>query len=328
MSAQGLAFPFVHAGRAGVSIVGMALLSGIVLLGGVATAAPPRSSPESPTPDGQDAERRGAYLFDAAGCGACHTDPGRRGKDPRPKGQPLAGGRPLATPFGTFYVPNITPDPEHGIGRWTFADFRRALRHGRAPDGAPYYPAFPYPFYAGMRERDLRDLWAYLRGRVAVPRPNRAHELKFPFSIRPLLRFWQAMFFSTEPFRPDPARSPAWNRGAYLVRVLGHCGACHTPRNSMGARVASRELAGATIRPGSGKVPNITPHPEDGIGDWSLADIATYLKTGLRPDGDFAGDAMAEVIEASTSRLTDFDRHAIAVFLKSLPPMARNGERR
>lgn len=255
---------------------------------------------------------RGEYLFHAAGCKGCHT------RDVEAT-VPLAGGRALETPFGTFRSPNITPDPEQGIGRWSQADFVTAMREGRAPDGSPYYPVFPYTSYAGMNDRDLADLWAYLKTVPASDRKNAGHDLEFPVSVRSLMGVWQWMYFDTQPFRPDPARDARWNRGAYLVRHVAHCGECHTPRTTMGARNVHRELAGARLGPDE-SAPNITPHPDDGIGDWDRSDIAFYLEIGFDPDGDSAGGRMAEVIRESTGRMTPADREAIAIYLESLPP--------
>lgn len=260
------------------------------------------------------AVERGRYVFQAAGCLGCHTD--KKGG-----GAPLAGGRALVTPFGTFYSPNITPDPATGIGAWRPADLARALRHGESPDGDPYYPAFPYTSYAGMTDRDIADLYAYLMAQPAVARQNRAHELDFPYNLRFTLGIWQALYHDAAAFQPDPAKDAAWNRGAYLVRHLGHCGECHSPRGFLGAVDAAQELAGNPAGPEGGKVPNLTPGP-GGLGDWSESDIAYALKIGITPDGDFLGESMGEVIENSTGKLTDEDLAAIASYLKSLPPLA------
>ncbi|GAB4366550.1 MAG: c-type cytochrome [Kiloniellaceae bacterium] len=257
---------------------------------------------------------RGRYVFQAAGCLGCHTDS-------KGGGAPLAGGRALATPFGTFYSPNITPDPATGIGAWRPADLARALRHGESPDGDPYYPAFPYPSYAGMTDQDIADLYAYLMAQPPVVRENRAHDLGFPYNLRFTLGLWQALYHDAAAFTPDPAQGAAWNRGAYLVRHLGHCGECHSPRGFLGAVDAEQELAGNPAGPEGGKVPNLTPGP-GGLGDWSESDIAYALKTGITPDGDFLGESMGEVIENSTGKLTDADLAAIASYLKSLPPLA------
>ncbi len=295
----------MHLGAARAALGLALLLAGASLAGGGARGA---AGPES-----DDPVRRGAYLTAATGCAVCHSDAKR-------KDQPFAGGAALKTPFGSFYAPNITPDPEHGIGRWSDAQFLAALRQGRAPDGSHYYPAFPYTSYAGMRARDALDIRAYLATLAPVPRPSRRHQVSFPFNLRFLLGFWKSLFFAPAPFAAEPARTAAWNRGAYLVRHLGHCGACHTARNLLGARDGSRELAGNLDGPNGKKVPNITPHPKDGLGGWRAGDITYYLKTGFLPDGDFAGGAMVEVIESTTSRLTDADRAAISVYLLSLPP--------
>jgi mono/diheme cytochrome c family protein len=256
---------------------------------------------------------RGAYLAAAADCAACHTDRANGGR-------PYAGGRALATPFGTFYSPNITPDQETGIGRWTEAQFLRALHSGVRPDGANYFPVFPYPSFAKITDADARAIYAYLMSLPAVRQVNRSHEVVFPLSWRFLQYGWKWLFFDPQPFRPAPERSAAYNRGAYLVTAVAHCGECHTPRNWLGAPDERRFLAGTPTGPDGKKVPNITPDPDTGIGNWSEDDIVTLLATGQTPDFDFAGGAMAEVVK-STARLTEEDRRAIAVYLKSLPPV-------
>jgi len=264
-----------------------------------------------------DAIGRGEYLVRAAGCVACHTD--IKGGAPA-----LAGGRALKTPFGTFYTPNITPDPEHGLGRWREADFQRALTKGRDPRGRPYYPAFPYTAYSGMNAQDIKDLWAYLSSLPPVPRPNKPHEIDFPFNLRVSALVWQRLFFDPADFSPDPGRDVLWNRGAYLTRHLGHCGECHSPRNRLGVVDGTRELAGNLLGPDGKKVPNITPH-EKAIGDWSESDLKFFFKTGILPDGDFVGGAMEEVFSESTRHLNDEDRAAIAAYLKALPALPGPG---
>jgi len=264
---------------------------------------------------------RGKYLFAAGGCQACHTDV-------KGKGKPLAGGRKLKTPFGTFATPNITPDPVHGIGKWTDADFIRAIRQGAGPDGRPYYPAFPYPSYTRMTDRDILDLKAYLFSRPPVARADEPHDLNPPFAWRFLAGIWKTLFFKPGAFQPDPAKSPEWNRGAYLVTALGHCGECHTPRNFLGAPKADMALAGSTQGPAGGIVPNITPDKETGIGKWPDSDILSLLKSGMLPDGDFAGGAMGEVIDDNTGRLTDADREAIILYLKSVPAVSHRVEKK
>ena len=259
------------------------------------------------------AAERGAYLAAAAGCGQCHTDQQGGGK-------PYAGGRRLETVWGVVAAPNITPDRETGIGRWSFADFERALRWGVAPDDSHYLPAFPFIFYNGLADPDLRDLKAFLDSLPAVAQQNRRGEQGL-LSIS-----WAkaAVAVVAEPhdgpWRPDPDKDAEWNRGAYLAATIGRCGDCHTPRTVLGVRNPERTLAGAAAGgPGGKKVPNITPDPKVGIGDWSLEDIQTLLESGQTPDLDFVGGAMGEIVR-NTGRLTDEDRRAIAVYLKSLPP--------
>ncbi|GBD44552.1 Gluconate 2-dehydrogenase cytochrome c subunit [bacterium HR40] len=258
-----------------------------------------------------DPAARGETLFHIGGCVNCHTAKG---------GATLAGGDPLRTPFGTFHPPNITPDPETGIGSWTLADFVRAMREGRAPDGMPYYPAFPYTSYHRLTDEDLADLFAYVRSLPPVQKRTPDHDLRFPYNLRFGLYLWQWLFHDPQPFVPDPAKDPLWNRGAYLVLGPGHCAECHTPRNWLGALDTTRLFAGNPAGPGGDKVPGITADPENGIGRWSRDQLAFYLKVGMRPDGDFAGGEMARVIENGTSRLADEDRLAIATFLLSLSP--------
>lgn len=261
------------------------------------------------------AAERGQYLLAAAGCVSCHTED----RDGAPA---LAGGRALATPFGTFYSPNITPDRETGIGRWSEADFVTALREGTGPGGEHYFPVFPYPAYAGMSREDAVAIWAHLRSLAPVKRANRAHDLPWYLGTRLAAAAWKLLFFRSQRFAPDPERSGEWNRGAYLVRHLGHCGECHTPRNAFGAPESGAELAGNPDGPEDKRVPNITPDPASGIGDWTTSDIETFLEIGMLPDGDFAGAGMGEVIDDNTSQLTPGDRRAIATYLQSVPAQA------
>ena len=259
-----------------------------------------------------DAER-GAYMLVAAGCVACHTVL----KD----GAFLAGGRELKTDFGSFFTPNITPDPETGIGNWSDEDFIRAMKKGVSPDGGRYYPTFPYTSYTRMTRQDMLDLKAYLDTVPPVRNAVPDHDLAFPFGIRASMIGWQLLFFDDTPFEADTTKSDAWNRGAYLVNGPGHCGECHTPRNLLGVVDSGRPLAGNANGPEGDAVPNITPH-SSGIGGWSEDDIVSMLEVGLLPDGDFAGGAMTDVIEESTSKLSEDDRKAIASYLLSLPPLA------
>ena len=260
------------------------------------------------------AVERGAYLIRAAGCVACHTD--KKGG-----GVPLAGGRALKTPFGTFYTPNLTPDPETGIGRWSDDDFVRALSEGVSPDGAHYYPAFPYTTYARMTRADMLDLKAYLFAQAPIHQLNKPHDLGFPFSWRFVNWPWQVLFFSSAPFEPDPNQSSAINRGAYLVNALAHCGECHTPRNLLGALDDDDFLSGTTSGPEGEIVPNITPDKATGIGDWSTKDLVFLFRTGFLPDGNDVQGSMREAIDDGLKHLSQADLEAIAAYLQSVPPI-------
>jgi mono/diheme cytochrome c family protein len=264
--------------------------------------------------DETDPVARGEYLFHAANCQSCHTDAKNEGKL-------LAGGRALETPFGTFYSPNITPDDEHGIGAWSDADFVTALRHGRAPDGSHYFPAFPYTAFTKMSDDDMLALKAYIFTLPAVDQANRPHEIAFPFGWRFLMTGWNWLAFDPGPFEPDPAKSAEWNRGAYLVEALGHCGQCHTPRDIIGALDQAMAFAGTATGPDGKAVPNITPDPETGIGKWRDKDLIFLLQTSLLPNGDAVGGGMAEVIANGTKYLSEDDLAAIVTYLKALPPI-------
>ncbi len=254
---------------------------------------------------------RGAYLAAGAGCDQCHTDSAHGGP-------PYAGGRLLATPFGTIPTPNITPDLATGIGRWSMADFGRALRWGIAPDDSHYVPAFPYPFYNRLTDADLADLKAFLDSLPAVSRPD----LKGAGSTALVQRAQAALAVVATPFpgpwRPEPDKDEVRNRGGYLVASVGRCGDCHTPRTWLGTPDPERFLAGVPAEPGGKKVPNITPDPQTGIGNWSEDDIVGVLTDGHTPDFDFVGGAMNEIVK-NTARLTAEDRRAIAVYLLSIP---------
>ncbi len=268
----------------------------------------------APAQENSTLRKRGEYIFRAANCGGCHTATTE-------DAVPLAGGRRLETAFGTFYAPNITPHIRHGIGRWGLSDLARALRHGVSPDGSDFYPVFPYPSYSGIRDEDLFALMAYLRRVPKSDTSNQPHDLPWYLSFRISNYFWKLLFHSPEPFEPRSDMSAEWNRGAYLVQVLGHCGECHTPRNRLGATIASRHLAGNPDGPEGDPIPNITPHEEDGIGAWSDYEIREYLSLGLTPEGDVAGGVMAEVIDESLSYLSKADIGAIVTYLRSVPAM-------
>jgi mono/diheme cytochrome c family protein len=263
----------------------------------------------------EDAVEHGEYLVRAGGCFSCHTALG---------GQKLAGGRALATPFGTFYSPNITPDPDTGIGRWTDAQFLRALREGIRPDGAHYFPVFPYTSFTRITDTDALAIKAYLFSLPAVRQQNRPHDVAFPFSWRFLQTGWKLLFFTPGPFRPAPDRSAAYNRGAYLVTALAHCGECHTPRNFLGATRLGQQLAGTPDGPDGQLVPNITPDPATGIGRWDKDDVVELLKTGATPEQSRVKGAMREVIEDGLKYLSNSDLEAIADYLFAQPPMVHD----
>ena len=259
------------------------------------------------TPDGAN----GQIIFNAGGCSSCHAVPGQ------PDRLKLGGGLGLASPFGTFYVPNISPDPTEGIGRWSEVQFINAVMRGVSPDGTHYFPAFPYTTYAHARRDDISDLFAYLKTLAPVSGKVRDHDVRFPFDIRRNIGIWKLLFMDSRPFAPDPARSGPWNRGAYLVNSLGHCAECHSPRDVLGGIVASQRFAGGPDPEGKGWVPNIT---QKGLSDWTEKDIAYFLDSGQTPDGDSVGGSMASVIR-NMSQLSEADRAAIANYVKSLPPV-------
>jgi mono/diheme cytochrome c family protein len=253
----------------------------------------------------------GLTTFNAGGCSSCHAVPGQ------PDRTRLGGGLAIPSPFGTFYVPNISPDPVDGIGHWTEADFVSAVTKGTSPAGIHYFPAFPYTSYQHAKVEDIRDLYAYLRTLAPIAGKVRDHDVPFPFNIRRNLGIWKLLFMDGRPFRPDRALSERWNRGAYLVNSLGHCAECHSPRNFLGGIIAAQRFAGGPNPEGEGWVPNIT---QKGLAEWSEVDIAYFLETGETPEGDKAGSSMASVIR-NTSQLSAEDRAAMAEYLKSLPPV-------
>jgi mono/diheme cytochrome c family protein len=254
----------------------------------------------------------GKTMFYAGGCAACHATPNQEDKTK------LGGGLGLKSPFGTFFAPNISPDRDDGIGGWSEANFVTAMWKGTSPDGSHYYPVFPYPSYQRMRLEDVRDLFAYLKTLPAVQGKARGHDLPLHFQIRRMLGGWKFLFLDGEQFKPDTSKPGPWNRGAYLVNGPGHCAECHSPRNRLGGIIGGKRFTGGPDpEGGDGWVPNITPA---GIGDYSQRDIERVLETGDLPDGDSVGGPMAAVV-ANTSKLSAQDRGAIALYLKSLPPV-------
>ncbi|RWH82977.1 MAG: c-type cytochrome [Mesorhizobium sp.] len=272
------------------------------------TAATPRFEPDDRTLMRGDAAR-GRLVFAAAGCGSCHARPGQ--SDPLN----LGGGLALASPFGTFRVPNISPDPIDGIGSWMAADLANALISGVSPAGEHYYPALPYPNYTGMRIEDVRDLYAYLQTLPAISGRPPPHDLPLLFRIRRLLGLWKLLFFDAGGSEARLNGDPVHDRGAYLVEVLGHCDDCHSTRNSLGAIKPSTRFAGGPDPEGTGFVPNITPSR---IGQWSETEIAEILMSGRTPEHRRVGSSMVDVV-SNITQLPQSDRLAIARYIKSLP---------
>ncbi|MDH3451926.1 MAG: cytochrome c [Gammaproteobacteria bacterium] len=239
-------------------------------------------------------------------------------------GDQLGGGRALETPFGTFYTPNITAHESAGIGKWSEQDFLRAVQNGVAPDGSSYYPSFPFTSYTRMRVDDARALRAYLMSLPPSPRRNREHDLPWFLQWRFAATVWQWLFFEAGEYRVHAERTASWNRGAYLAEALGHCQECHTPRNIVGVLQTDLAYAGNPAGPDGEKVPNITPHPRAGIGDWPRSDLIGFLEFGERPDGEYAAGSMEPVLEGLQA-LTQTDREAMADYLRALPPIDKSG---
>ena len=274
---------------------GLALVAALVLalvlvyqLGERPEETPP------PAPASAESIERGHYLVRAANCVSCHTARG---------GEPYAGGHAIATPFGTLYSSNLTPDPETGIGRWSAEDLWRALHEGKSRDGDLLYPAFPYPHYTRMRRADADAMFAYLRTLRPVRNANRPHEMRFPYDRRPLLAGWRALYFDPGSFKENPGRGEQWNRGAYLVEVLGHCSACHGEH-------------GGPMPMQTWYAPSLASGSDSGLGAWEIGEIVELLKTGVAPRGAVFGP-MAEVVRDSLQHLTTDDLTAMAVYLKS-----------
>lgn len=263
-------------------------------------------------PAQQSSIERGEYLARAGDCVSCHTAGG---------GAPFAGGLRLDTPFGYMLSPNITPDPDTGIGRWSSADFYRALHDGVNKHGKDMFPTMPYDFYTKVTRADVDAIYAYLRTVKPVRNTVEVNHLYFPFNQRWAMGAWRELYFTEAVYLPDPAKSAAWNRGAYLVEGLGHCSDCHSPRNLMGGIEKSRDFTGAIID--GWFALELTSDMATGLGSWSVDEIATYLKTGVARDKTTTLGPMAEVIRNSLSYLTDADRQAMAEYLKTIPPESR-----
>jgi len=251
----------------------------------------------------------GKEMFFAGGCASCHAVPKQKDHTK------LGGGLALRSPFGTFYVPNISPDRKDGIGAWTEAQFVTAVTKGTSPEGRHLYPAFPYTSYQHMHIGDVRDLFAYIKTLPPVSGRARDHDLPFPFNIRRTLGLWKLLFLDGKPFQPDTTKSAQWNRGAYLVEGPGHCAECHSPRNALGAVISDKRFTGGPSPDGQGGVPNITQFK---LKDWTESDIAETLKSGMTPDADSVGGSMVEVVD-NTGQMMEADRAAMATYIKSLP---------
>lgn len=251
---------------------------------------------------------RGEYLARAGDCIACHT---------APEGRTFAGGRAMPTPFGTLYSSNITPDRETGIGKWTADDFYKAMHNGRFPDGGLMYPAMPFASYTKITRADSDAIFAYLRSIAPVNQRNREHDLRFPYNNRQLILGWRTLYFTEGEYKPDPKQSAEWNRGAYLVEGLGHCGMCHSPINALGGTAQSEAFKGGLIPMQNWYAPSLTSNREAGLGEWSIQEIVDLLKTGVSARGVVYGP-MAEVVYNSLQYLTDEDTRAMAVYLKSI----------
>jgi mono/diheme cytochrome c family protein len=269
----------------------------------------PQSIPESALAPHTPDLVNGRTMFLIGGCASCHAVPEQE------DAIRLGGGLALNSPFGVFYVPNISSDKKDGIGGWSEAQFVTAMVKGTSPAGEHLYPALPYVSYQRMRLEDLRDLFAYLKTLPAISGKVRDHALRFPYSIRQALGVWKLLFLDGKAFTPDPAQSVQWNRGAYLVNGPGHCAECHSPRNFLGAIIASRRFAGGPSPNGQGGVPDIT---QGKLHDWKVEELAETLSTGMTADADLVGGLMMEVV-SNTRQLSAADRDAIAVYLKSLP---------
>jgi mono/diheme cytochrome c family protein len=292
-------------------------LVGVAVIGGAAfyLVTAPNPLPESHWADlGAPDVKNGEMVFWAGGCVSCHAAPGSEG-DAR---LTLSGGLALKSPFGTFHVPNISPDETSGIGKWTLASFGNAMKRGVAPNGAHLYPSFPYASYSRMSDKDVNDLYAYLKTLPKSANVAPPHELPFPFNIRLALGGWKFLYFNDSPRVILANADDKVRRGQYLVEGLGHCGECHTPRDAVGGLKPDLWLAGAPTPEGKGTIPNITPGSK-AIGEWSEADIANYLETGFTPDFDSAGGSMTEV-QQNVAHLPKADLEAIAAYLKAVPP--------
>jgi mono/diheme cytochrome c family protein len=310
--------------RIGITIVVLVLIAALLVILRLtlssAAAVPPSHRNENPsgilpidllrqpipdtTPNAEQL-RRGQYLVAAGDCMSCHLRDG---------GEALAGGLGLNTPFGVIYTPNITSDKETGIGDWTADQFYRAMHQGIDDEGSHLYPAFPYPWFTLVSREDDDAILAFLKTTPAVKYTPPKNALPFPLNLRSAVKGWNLLFFTAHDFKGDASQSAEWNRGAYLVNGLGHCGGCHTPKSALGADKSGRDFQGGTLD--NWVAPDLTANERTGLGSWSIDDVTEYLGTGRNAHAG-AGGAMADVITYSTSLMSDADRHAMSVYLKS-----------
>lgn len=294
--------------------LGTVIALGIVGAGAFLYVTRPQPYSESEFANGGEADvKNGEMVFWAGGCVSCHSAPGSEGEAQLV----LSGGLALKSPFGTFYPPNISPDPDAGIGKWTLAEFASAMRRGVGRKGEHLYPSLPYTSYVHMSDTDVRDLFAYIETLPKSSNVTPGHDLPFPFNIRLSLGGWKFLYFNDKPRVALENADEQVKRGQYLAEGPGHCGECHTPRDILGGWKAAEWLAGAPNPEGEGVVPDITPGGKE-VGGWSASDIAYYLESGFTPDFDSAGGSMAEV-QRNMAHLTAEDREAIAAYLKAVP---------
>jgi mono/diheme cytochrome c family protein len=291
-------------------LIVLAVVLAVVGLGVFWVVTIPVTVPASALPQREASLENGKTLFLIGGCASCHATPGQDDKTR------LGGGVAIKSPFGTFYAPNISPDANAGIGKWTEANFVTAMMKGTSPEGEHLFPAFPYTSYQHMGTGDVRDLFAYLKTLPAAQDKSKPHDVPFPFNVRRLLGGWKFLFLDGKPYEGDPTQDVAWNRGAYLVNGPGHCAECHSPRNILGGIITSQRFAGGPDPSGEGWVPNIT---QKGL-SMSHEELVKMLTTGETPDGDTVGGEMGKVT-ANTGKLNASDREAIATYIKSLPPV-------
>jgi mono/diheme cytochrome c family protein len=297
-------------------VLGVTLAATVYALNLRGEAPLPDPSKDSDPPASTQDIARGEYLARAGNCMGCHTARG---------GAPFAGGRAIQTPFGAVYTSNLTPDRQTGLGTWSRDHFWRALHNGRSRDGRLLSPAFPYPNYTHVTRADADALFAYLRSLPAVEQANRPHALSFPYNTTAALAVWRALYFRPAQLAVDTHQSTDWNRGAYLVQGLGHCNACHSSRNALGASEGTLDLSGGLIPMQNWYAPSLNSPHEASVADWTPQQIVDLLKTGVSSRGTVIGP-MAEVVQNSTQHLSHDDLQAMATYLRALPTSDASGQ--